>query len=65
MRYRCLLPALLLVLAPSAAVALEARFARRPALSPEGTQIAFCWRGDLWVVASDGGAARRLTVHPA
>lgn len=39
------------------------RFARYPAPSPDGKQIAFSCQGDLWLVASTGGEARRLTVH--
>lgn len=39
--------------------------AQHPSLSPDGSQVAFSWQGDLWVVASRGGEARRLTVHPA
>lgn len=45
--------------------ALEATLPRHPAPSPDGRQIAFSWQGDLWVVAAEGGAARRLTAHPA
>lgn len=41
------------------------KFARFPAPSPDGTQIAFSWQGDLWVAPSTGGAAQRLTIHPA
>lgn len=41
------------------------RFARFPAPSPDGTQIAFSWQGDLWLVPIAGGVAQRLTVHPA
>ncbi|MDH7568200.1 MAG: S41 family peptidase [Armatimonadota bacterium] len=37
--------------------------ARRPALSPDGTQLAFVYRGDVWVVPSTGGRAYRLTDH--
>ncbi len=36
---------------------------RQPALSPDGTQVAFAWRGDVWIASSDGGAARRVTTH--
>ncbi len=36
-----------------------------PALSPDGSMIAFSYQGDLWTVASTGGRASRLTVHPA
>ncbi|NLE39037.1 MAG: hypothetical protein GX621_13520, partial [Pirellulaceae bacterium] len=41
------------------------RLATAPALSPDGSQLAFSWRGDLWLVSSEGGAAERLTTHPA
>ncbi|MFN4032679.1 MAG: S41 family peptidase [Fimbriimonadales bacterium] len=43
----------------------EIRFARFPAPSPDGTQIAFSWQGDLWLVPITGGVAQRLTIHPA
>ncbi len=34
---------------------------RYPALSPDGSRIAFAYRGDLYVVDAEGGRARRLT----
>ncbi len=34
---------------------------RDVAISPDGTQIAFCYKGDIWSVPSDGGKAVRLT----
>ncbi|WP_428940814.1 S41 family peptidase [Fontivita pretiosa] len=37
---------------------------RYPSISPDGSQIVFSWRGDLWKVASKGGDAIRLTSHP-
>ena len=37
---------------------------RFPSISPDGSQIVFTWRGDLWKVASRGGYAQRLTSHP-
>ena len=49
----------------SAASAVEAPLPRHPAPSPDGTQIAFSWQGDLWLVPVAGGEARRLTAHPA
>ncbi len=37
--------------------------ARYPAISPDGSQIAFSYMGDLWLVPSAGGKATRLTDH--
>ncbi|MCH8274796.1 MAG: PD40 domain-containing protein [Armatimonadetes bacterium] len=37
--------------------------ARRPAVSPNGEKIAFQYRGDIWVVPTDGGVATRITSH--
>ena len=34
-------------------------------VSPDGSTIVLSWRGDLWRAPSAGGAARRLTLHPA
>lgn len=36
---------------------------RFPTLSPDGTQIAFAYQGDIWTVGTNGGTARRLTIH--
>ena len=30
-------------------------------ISPDGTQIAFCYKGDIYTVPSEGGMAKRLT----
>jgi tricorn protease len=38
---------------------------RRPALSPDGSRIAFAHAGDLWVASSEGGVAARVTSHPS
>lgn len=40
-------------------------FPRFPSLSPDGARVIFSWRGDLWLAPSNGGAALRLTAHPA
>ncbi len=37
----------------------------QPAISPDGSEIAFSWQGDIWVVGKAGGRAERLTIHPA
>lgn len=54
------------------AVLPVALFARVPiklasdlAVSPNGKQIAFFWKGDVWTAPIKGGAARQLTRHPA
>lgn len=41
------------------------RLASDLAVSPNGKQIAFFWRGDVWSAPIKGGAARQLTRHPA
>lgn len=38
---------------------------RYPNISPDGTQIVFTYRGDLYTVSSQGGEARRLTTNEA
>lgn len=40
-------------------------FPQYPALSPDGSTIVFSYAGDLWVVGSNGGTARRITTHPS
>lgn len=39
--------------------------ANNPNLSPDGSLLAFDWNGDIWVVPTNGGAARPLTQHTA
>lgn len=36
-----------------------------PAISPDGSEIAFVSGGDIWTVPSHGGEARLLVAHPA
>lgn len=38
---------------------------RHPAPSPDGSEIAFSYHGDIWIVNAGGGNARRLTANPA
>lgn len=64
MTRHCLTVLTALALAASAS-AVEAPLPRHPAPSPDGSQVAFSWQGDLWTVPAAGGTARRLTAHPA
>ena len=38
---------------------------RKNCISPDGSKIAFCYKGDIYVVGSDGGTARQITSNPA
>lgn len=38
---------------------------RHSAISPDGTLIAFAYKGDIWTVPTAGGQAKQLTTHPA
>ena len=38
---------------------------RQSAISPDGSTIAFAYKGDIYTVATGGGQARRLTSNPA
>jgi len=40
---------------------VEVQLAEFPALSADGRQLAFGWKGDVWIARSKGGRARRLT----
>ncbi|HEX2167067.1 MAG TPA: S41 family peptidase, partial [Longimicrobiales bacterium] len=68
MRSRPLVSILLLALAPFAATPVSAQGVPsfyEPGMSPDGSQIAFVSGGDIWTVASTGGAARLLVAHSA
>ena len=43
----------------------QAHWVRYPAISPDGMQIAFCYKGDIYIVPTSGGLAHPLTLHEA
>ena len=45
--------------------AAEPLWLRYPAISPDGKQIAFGYRGDIYLVPAKGGQAAPLTIHDA
>jgi len=49
----------------TASAVSEATFPRHPAVSPDGSSVAFSYGGDIWTVPVGGGRATRLTVHQA
>lgn len=55
----------LLVFTFSASAQSSDLLLRHPSLSPDGTQVAFSWQGDIWTVDASGGEATRLTIHEA
>ena len=60
----CLFVTLLAVSAGAAAKPTKGL--RYPSLSPDGKQVAFCYRGDVWIAPTDGkGRPQRLTLHEA
>ena len=44
---------------------MEGGFPQYPSLSPSGDFVVYSDRGDLWATPTSGGAANRLTSHPA
>src|SRR5262245_11999487 len=56
---------LVLMLCTLAPAEERIRLANNPALSPDGSVLAFDWNGDIWTVGINAGRAKRLTAHPA
>lgn len=44
---------------------VEVDLPRNPSISPDGSELCFSWRGDLWTGPAAGGRAVRLTAHPS
>lgn len=53
------------IASPFAQDAADPLWNRYPAISPDGSQIAFTYKGDLYLVPATGGTARPLTAHEA
>lgn len=56
---------LMLLSATSASAQHEPLWMRYPAISPDGSQIAFSYKGDIFCVDAKGGKARQITTNPA
>lgn len=55
-----------MIMAATAAIAQEnPLWMRYPSISPDGTQVAFTYKGDIYCVSSQGGTARQLTSNTA
>lgn len=51
------------LLVPLSSLAVTPMWLRDVQISPDGSQIAFCYKGDIWKVAATGGTAVRLTTQ--
>ena len=64
--FRTLITVAVVCLASWTAMAQEnALWMRYPAISPDGKTIAFNYKGDVYLVGSEGGRATQLTTNPA
>ena len=44
---------------------INPKWIRYQAISPDGSQVAFTYKGDLYTVSAEGGEAKQLTFHEA
>ena len=56
---------MLMALIAISASAENVSWLRYPSISPDGKSVAFSYKGDLYVVDSEGGEARQITSNPA
>ncbi len=64
MNKRFILTAIVMMVATTAAVAENIRFASHPSLSPDGKQIYFSYDGDIYTVPVGGGQATAVITMP-
>lgn len=64
-RFTLIVLGLSLLLAGQVFAQSSPNWLRYPAISPDGSQIVFTYKGDLYLVASAGGRATQLTFHEA
>ncbi len=64
MNKRFILTAIVMMVATTAAVAGNIRFASHPSLSPDGKQIYFSYDGDIYTVPVGGGQATAVITMP-
>ena len=62
---RKLLSVAVLALSLNVYASNDASWMRYPAISPDGTQIAFTFKGDVYTVPVNGGRATQITTNPA
>ncbi|WP_412971413.1 S41 family peptidase [Glaciecola sp. MF2-115] len=55
----------LAILSFSSAAEINPQWISYPAISPDGSSIAFTYKGDIYSVPANGGQANRLTFHKA
>src|SRR6478752_2542235 len=60
-----LIAALYAIFTCSAIAQDTASWLRYPAISPDGQTVLFCYKGDIYKVSSNGGAATPLTISDA
>ena len=65
MKKTLLTSALLLTIGMTAAAQETPLWLRRNAISPDASQIAFTYKGDIYIVDAEGGKARQLTTNQA
>ncbi|MEM6525313.1 MAG: hypothetical protein AAF693_16035, partial [Bacteroidota bacterium] len=65
MRFYLILIAALLITHSTGFSQPDITLVRTPALSPDGTTMAFSYQGDIWRIPISGGEPRRLTIHEA